>query len=228
MNKQERYERGSRLMDDAHFVKQVFLSAAFEAGRWNLVLFEAYRAAELLVKGIFYLAVYEPKQHHRLHDLVARLSEILEQVPFIYRAVEANGNYFQVAITPREFQLLKQINGAYTLLDSSCRPSLPNPYVPPRLVRNGSAVSIWQGDQELLNTCDSDVTANVSYEKKVLCPPDANRLGDMKQLVEVLYATREEAFYSARHFTRAEAELSKSNLDLVFQLSKAFEFFERV
>ena len=77
MNKQQRFERGAKLISDAHFVKNVFIPAAFRFYRWNIVVFEAYRASELLVKGIIYSIGFEPEEHHRLHDLVARFREIL-------------------------------------------------------------------------------------------------------------------------------------------------------
>ena len=106
MNNQQRSERGARLIDDAYFVYDVFVPAAFGANRWNVVVFEAYRAAELLVKGIIYSTGYEPEQHHRLHDLVARFSQIFEQeqerLPFIYRAAESKGNYYEIHVAKGE------------------------------------------------------------------------------------------------------------------------------
>lgn len=230
MNKQERFERGAKLIDDARFVYEVFIPSAVNAEQWNIVVFECYRASELLVKGIINSMGYEHKQSHKLHKLVHRLQQILQkeknQVPFIYRAVQPSGNYYETRIRSGYLILLRCVNGVYTQLGATI--SLPNPYIPPRLYIEGSSVSVKQGSNKLLSTCDYAMTDNVSYKKKILRPPDETRLNCLNEMVELLLSTREEAFYIERFFKREESVEYAQILTRVFELSKAFEFTERI
>lgn len=229
MNKQDRYERGERLLDDARFVREVLMDAAARANKWNIVVFESYRAAELLIKGIIYSMGYEPRSHHRLHSLVAQLSGILEKdkhsLPFVYKAIDSRGNCYLLRIVGRTLKLLKLISGSYTQLGSTV---LENAYLPPKLIKSGFTISVHQGPKELLITCDSSVASEITYERELLKAPDESRLEQLKQLVEILLSTREEAFYSERPFTQDDGEKAIHTLSTVCELSKAFEVNERI
>lgn len=229
MNNEERYERGARLLDDARFVRAVLMDAAARAKKWNIVVFEAYRAAELLVKGIIYSMGHEPRQHHRLHTLVARLSAILEKnrsgLPFLCKAMDPNGNCYQIRIADKTMRLFKQIAGIYTQL--GCTTHLPNPYLPPKLVRNGSSIAVHQGGMRILSTSDSALTDSIRYEREFLRAPDPERVSSLKSLVEELLLNREVAFYSERLFLEEHGVAAISTLSRVFELAEAFEIYDR-
>lgn len=229
MNNEERYERGARLLDDARFVRAVLMDAAVRAKKWNIVVFEAYRAAELLVKGIIYSMGYEPRQHHRLHTLVARLSAILEKhenrLPFLCKATDRNGNCYQIRIAGKTMRLFKQIAGTYTQLGSTTH--LSNPYLPPKLVRNGSSIAVHQGSKRILSTVDSALTDGIRYEREFLRAPDRERVDRLKSLVAVLLLNREVAFYSERLFLEEHGVTAISTLAEVFELAEAFEIYDR-
>ncbi len=205
------------------------MDAAVHAKKWNIVAFESFRSAELLIKGLIYSMGYKPKRTHRLHNLVARFSAILEKnkhkLPFIHTTVDSNGNCYQLRMAGRNLQLLKQVSGRYTQLGSI---HLENPFLPPKLVRSGTTISVHQGAKKLLIACDSSLSSEITYERDILAAPDESRLESLKQLVEVLLSTREEAFYSERLFTQDDAEKAVHMLSTVFELSKAFEVFERI
>lgn len=230
MKNQDRYARGARLLDDARFVREVLMDAAFRAKKWNVVVFEAYRAAELLIKGIIYSMGYEPRSNHRLHSLVADLSVILEKdkhrLPFVYKAIDSSGNCYLLRIVGQTLKLLKQVSGSYTQLGSVV--NLENAYLPPKLIKSGFSISVHQGATEVFNTCDSSVNSEITYERDILKAPDESRLEHLKQLVEVLLSTREEAFYSERLFTQDDGEKTIHTLSTVCELSKAFEVNERI
>lgn len=230
MNNADRYARGALLLDDAQFVKDVLIDAAVRAEKWNVVVFEAYRSAELLIKGITCSAGYEPRQHHRLHSLVERLSVILEKdkhkFPFIHKAVDPTGNCYMLRVAGGTLQLLKKISGSYTQLGSITR--LNKTYLPPKLVRRGTTISVFQGSKKILCTVDSSVSDTITYEKEFLRAPDEVRLEHLRRLVRILLSTREEAFYHERTFCQADAEEAFRMLSTVFELSRAFEVNERI
>lgn len=230
MNNADRYARGARLLDDAQFVKDVLIDTAFRAEKWNIVVFEAYRSAELLIKGITYSAGYAPRRHHRLHSLVERLSAILEKnkhrLPFIHKAVDPTGNCYRLLVAGGTLQLLKQISGTYSLLGSTTR--LQKAYLPPRLVLSGTNISVFQGPKKILSTCDSSVSNTITYEKEFLRAPDEVRLERLRKLVQILLSTREEAFYHEQTFYQGDAEDAVRMLSTVFELSGAFEVYERL
>jgi hypothetical protein len=58
MKREERYKRGDRLVEDAIFIRDVVIPRAQAAERWNIVVFEAYRVSELLIKALFFFAGY--------------------------------------------------------------------------------------------------------------------------------------------------------------------------
>jgi hypothetical protein len=48
----ELLRRGELNIADAAFVRDHFIPAAMESRRWNIVVFEAFRTIELLLKGM--------------------------------------------------------------------------------------------------------------------------------------------------------------------------------
>ncbi len=60
MNKEELYTRGQMSVDDATFIRDRFISLAVRGNRWNIVVYEAYRVIELLLKGIICFSGYTP------------------------------------------------------------------------------------------------------------------------------------------------------------------------
>lgn len=217
-------------MDDARFVRDVLIEEAINAGRWNLVVFEAYRTAELLIKGIIYSVGNPPDRHHRLHHLIKCFSKTLEEnrqaFPFIYKAIDSNGHYYHVRFVGETVQLLKHMAGTYTQLGSLVR--LQNPYLPLGLTRCGTTVSIVQGETRLLVSTDSSLHEVINYERVILRAPEESRLERLKELVAILLTTRTEAFYSERLFSKKEGEEAVRKLALVYELSRAFEIHERI
>jgi len=229
MNKQERFARGFRLIEDAQFVYDTFIPVASREKHWNIVVFESYRTSELLVKGIIYASGYEPKETHKLHELVSSFCKLLktnkEKMAFVYSMLTPDGDRYSIRFIEGCIEIFKCILGSYTLLDSA---TLPNPYIAPKFKRDGISISIQQENETVLSTCDASLTGNFFYEKHIPTPPSENRINMLRELVETLLQTRIEAFYSEREFTEDEAQIAIENLQSVFQLSKAFAITDRI
>ena len=81
------FSRGHRNIEDAFFVKDVFIPAAIQNKKWNIAVYEAYRVVELTVKGIMCLAGIPPileiqsKYTHSIRKLINRFqSELLRNL----------------------------------------------------------------------------------------------------------------------------------------------------
>lgn len=229
MNKQENIARGFRLLEDAKYVYDTLIPLAINHNRWNIVVFESYRASELLVKGIICASGYEHKDTHELHSLVSRYCNILEKnkgnMSFISSINTPDGNRYFLRFVGTHMELIKCIAGSYTILGST---NTYNPYIAPVLKRDGSCISIHQGEKRLLFTVDSAVIGDYSYKIVIPNPPPEDRIAVLNELVEALLKTRTESFYSVREFFEPEAKLVIENLHSVFRLSKLFEITDRV
>lgn len=229
MNKQENIARGFRLLEDAKYVYDTLIPLAINHKRWNIVVFESYRASELLVKGIICASGYEHKDTHELDKLVSRYCNILEKnkgnMSFISSINTPDGNRYFFRFAETRVELIKCVVGNYTLLGSA---NPPNPYIAPVLKRDGRCISIHQGQETLLSNVDSSVIGDYSYEIVIPYPPPEDRITVLNELVEALLKTRTESFYSEREFFEPEAKAVIENLHSVFRLSKLFEITDRV
>jgi hypothetical protein len=119
----ELLRRGELNIADAAFVRDHFIPAAMESRRWNIVVFEAFRTIELLLKGMVCLSGHVPRQSHEIHYLVDDFIKFLgtktDLQPFLYSAASPNGGAYGIYWDGASIQLLKRIAGLYTLIAST-------------------------------------------------------------------------------------------------------------
>lgn len=217
-------------MEDATFVREKIIDMAVHAQRWNIVVFELYRSAELLIKGIIYSFGYEPMQHHKLHNLIEQLSNLLEKskesLLFNHKILDPSGNCYKIKIIRNSMYLTRQINGLSTIL--AFTPKMPSAYLTPKLVRTGSAIAVYQDKKIIISATDTSISDNIHYEADFIRKPNEQNLEQLKTIVKNLLSTREQAFYRERHFSQTDGENAIEALHEVFNLVKAFEFCERL
>src|SRR5262245_17136247 len=92
--------RGERCVADALFVRDQILPLAVSSKRWAIVMYESFRVAELLTKGIICMSGYAPKSTHEIPaligDLIDRLSTGRPRIPFVLGARMQGGHTYGV------------------------------------------------------------------------------------------------------------------------------------
>jgi hypothetical protein len=164
----ELLRRGELNIADAAFVRDHFIPAAMESGRWNIVVFEAFRTIELLIKGIVCLSGHEPVvpragRNHEVHHLVDHFLKLLEAKtslqPFLYSAASPRGGAYGIYSDGASIQLLKRIAGSYTSMASTAtgQPISIDRLLRLRLDVQGFTLSVYCGDELILRTSDASI-----------------------------------------------------------------------
>ena len=229
MKREERYESGDRLFKDAVFIRDEVIPKAQDAGRWNIVVFEAYRVSELLIKALFFYAGWSPRQSHELDKVIDDLQRLLEKtkysIPFVYSLVAKGGNCYAVTFLGNRIRFFKRISNVYTQIGGGhYLPSLTvNDIVTLRIDINGSLLTVKLNNEVILSISDSSITQQpLQLHRTLVKPADSARVEKIKKIVTALRRTREEAFYSERSFSEQEAEEAIAHMMEVIDLSKAF------
>ena len=93
--------RGQRSVSDAVYIRDNILPSARIACRWNVVVYEAFRVCELLLKGFVCLAGYTPKSNHELGHLLDQLPDLLSvrsrKLPFLVGIADDQQNAYGVS-----------------------------------------------------------------------------------------------------------------------------------
>jgi hypothetical protein len=211
MNREDLLRRGELNIADATFVREHFIPVALELKRWNIVVFEAFRAIELLMKGMICLSGHAPRQSHEIHFLVDDFLRLLatdgNSQPFLYSAASPSGHAYGIYWDGTSIQLLKKVAGLYTLLGSTPTEEVPiDRLLRLRLDVDGSKVSIYCGGELILQTTDSSISDPIRFSRSFERAPDLGRVHRLKDAAERLRATREDAYFGTVLFSKQNAE----------------------
>lgn len=220
--------RGDRNLADATLVRERFIPVAIEAECWNVVIFEAFRVIELLMKGIVCLSGHAPRQSHEINFLVDDFLEILRaqrnHPHFLYTASAPNGNCYGIYSDGKSIQLLKQIGNTYTSLGTISRMEgwSIDALLGLELVVNGSTVSIRIRGTPVLTSCDSSVSDATHFTRRFERLPDPASVETLRNAAQMLRATREDGFFAMILFSKDEAKAAVRLMESAFEASKAF------
>ncbi len=159
MRNNDRYNRGSYLLRDAVFVKGSIIPLALESKHWNIVVFESYRASELLIKSMVFLSGQTPKPYHALEPLIDQLCTIGEAkggLPFNYLIFGRNGGFHGIIAKRENIALIKYSHDNFTEIGSTDLgfPTVEN-ILALQLVIDEYSIKIKLNEEELLSSTDS-------------------------------------------------------------------------
>jgi hypothetical protein len=227
MNRTELLRRGDLNVADAAFVRERFIPAAMEAGRWNIVVFEAFRVIELLIKGMVCLSGHEPRQSHTIEALVDDFCKLLAResysLPFLYSVASPQGNAYGIYWDGASVQLLKKVWDSYTLLASKPWKAPPiDSLLRLRLKVGDDEISVYSDDKVILRMTDATIPNAVRFTRSFQRSPDPTAVQKLRTAAEQLKATRKEAFFGTVIFSKENAEATVEIMQSAVEASKAF------
>jgi HEPN domain-containing protein len=227
MNKPTLFNRGYQNITDAVFVREKIIPLALTEGRWNVVVFESYRVAELMFKGMICLSGYTPRETHELNRLTKQLVDILKSqchaVPFLYAVQDRKGNYYGAGVSGKTIWVFKYVAGIYTDMASvSLRQLSIDELLRLRLEVSHNVVRLFIGSTEIIAHTDSSIDSAVRIQKGFERCPDSSRVQQIEQAGQKLLAEREHAFYSTRVYTEQDALQAVKLVKIVQEASEAF------
>lgn len=101
MTKEELQQRGLRSISDALFIKDEIIPRAERESRWNMVVFECFRVAEIMIKAIICLSGHTPRHIHDLDSLLSGLVGIVDKSgdsPFYIAHLDDRDNWYGVSV----------------------------------------------------------------------------------------------------------------------------------
>jgi HEPN domain-containing protein len=126
------FQQGLQNIEDARFVRDRFIPVALSQKRWNIAVYEAHRATELLVRGMICQMGFKPPEHHNISRLVSFLYDRLpgaraSVIPFTIGAYTDSGEGYGVILGGAEhsIHLFRRDNGFFTQLGYSVKIHLP-------------------------------------------------------------------------------------------------------
>ena len=119
-------EQGKRNFSDADYIRSKVIPLAQHDERWSIVVSDAHRVIELLLKGIICFTGNGPKHEHTINNMVKELIEILEKEPerpLFYAIFDTNDEGYYVYIINKKIIIGIQDDGSDTILSYSNLPS---------------------------------------------------------------------------------------------------------
>jgi len=231
-NKKQLIEQGQRNIDDARFIKEHTIDIALNHKRWNIVVYEAQRVTELLLKGIICLTGHSPSHTHNFSNLVDELCNILptlSRIPTFLATYTEDGSGYGVQINEDEIRFYRRDGVVYTQLGSGSSLSaqrgelfnadkLANVSI---RVKNGTITLLTDG-QEISSEADPTYKGQAEIERGFVHQPNYYRVEQLKKIGKKLRRNREKAFYGEHAFTQEQAEKARS---LMHEANKAASCF---
>lgn len=233
MNQADRYERGDRLIKDATFIKNNLIPQGLGAGRWNIVVFEAYRVVELYIKALFFFSGYSPRESHELDVIIEDLCALIERekrnLPFIYSLSATGGDCYGIKFIGNNLKLYKRIANIYTLLGSAQLSSISaDEMVQIKIEVDGPNLQVFLSNEAIFCNFHSSLSEPLKLSRTLVRPPNKECIVKMKSLVLMLRETREKAFYSERLFSKQDSNAAIKRMSEVINLSKSFLVHEQL
>jgi len=233
---QELFNRGHRNIEDAYFVRDIFIPSAFEKQKWNIVVYEAYRVVELVVKGIMCLAGIPPilenqaKYTHNIKKLIIlfqnELSKVNGRVPyFLALKSPSSDNHYGIEIIGNKAYLYIYVAGLSTELQSPI--DLSSISVDGLINLNfhyeDNTLTLIHNNKTLTLHTDATFGADkLKFEMGFQRIPDNERVNKIAEIGELLLKNRTAAFYSERIYSKEDALTALDNMNEALEASKAF------
>jgi hypothetical protein len=220
--------RGELNIVDAAFVRDHFIPAAMKSERWNIVVFEAFRTIELLIKGILCLSGHAPRQSHDVQYLIDDFLKLLapkkDSQPFLYSAASPAGHAYGIYWDGTSIQLLEKVAGLYTVLASTEWKQMPSidRLLRLRLDVEGFTVSVYCSDELILQMSHASIPDATRFSRSFNRALDPAKVKTLRRAAERLRATREDAFFGTVSFSKEDAEAAMSLMNSALEASKAF------
>lgn len=220
-------ERGLQNLNDARFVRDHFIPLARAERQWNIVVYEAHRATELLVRGMICQRGLTPCRHHEISQHVNFLlqntpSSGRPNLPFTIGAYNRNNGYGLVLYADN-FELLKLVAGVYTSL--ACGPT--DPLFTGRdkfkLQIENSQITVSVDDRCVATVTDSTLIGPfIVIDNSFVLQPDITRARMLRKISNQLSKHRDGAYYGEQQYTQTDAAHAVTYMNECFQITAAF------
>ena len=227
----ERYQQGERNISDGRFVRTHYIPLAIEQKRWNIAVYEAQRATELLIKGMIRLTDVEPPHNHQIDRLVDFLCSEIEKLqvslPFLYVAYADNGNCYGVLLRDKCLEVLKRVAGTFTSIGTYAfgNEISIDDVMDISLEVTESCIKFYMNNNEVLSSTDSSIRGPFRFRREFCLPSSEERLHELKKTGSELHKSRNAAFYGEKDFSEQDARNSIKLMDTAHEAVKTL-FFE--
>lgn len=230
MEENRAFSIGLRNVDDASFIRANFIPIAIKNKKWNLVVSEAHRAAELLLNGLIHLAVgFHSQTLHNLEGLAEKFGDSLTQakgsLPFAVGYYSGNGDCYGLMVKKNSIQVLQRLGSVYMVIASihdACLASDTRAKIDLEVSESGEINLSINGNLRIRHTGNiPKATPLVPIRRRLDIAPRSKRLIELKQISKCFtHKSMIDARYSKREFTESEALEAKSQMDRIFELSE--------
>ena len=226
------FQQGYRNIRDASFVREHLIPTALSEDRWNIVVYEAHRGTEFLMRGMVCLLGSKPPEHHNLSGHVTHLLRCLpgekdSKMPFTIGAYVEEGKGYGVLIrenAPSNVEVWRLDNGVLTNLGRG--PEIELPVEGPtnlRLEVDPPVIRVY-----LNGTClaaDTDCThigPFTTIDRSFVRQPKSEAVRRLRKLGKQLTKKRNPALYGEQQYTKNDAMHAISYMNKSFGISAAF------
>jgi len=229
--KQELYQRGQRNIEDAIFIKEHVVSVAMQYQRWNIVVFEAQRVTELILKGIICLTGHTPRWTHKIDTLVNRLCKILsvlpesETIPLFFAIYAPNGDGYGVCLDNDTIYCYRRDNNVYTQLG----PSLPasdllsaDKLLKLNLEIAGDTITLSSEGRKIISRSDVTYSGAFKLQRGFVKEPNSKRIVLLQKAGSKLNENREKAFYGQQAYSEKDAISTTSLMNEAIEAAACF------
>lgn len=230
MNDSGLIKQGERNLADATFVRRYSIPLALEHKRWNIVVYEAQRVTELLLKGIICLTGCQPLHTHQIHELVEQLSQILPTLPedsLVFVACTPSGEGYGVRIFKDRITIFRRDD------DKDCETTLGASISAGPLLSADRLLNfeLQVVNETLILSCEGNHIAtrtDRTYQGKpdiqrgFTRQPSREKVTRLNNIGERLKINRETAFYGEVEFSEDHAKESIGLMEEAFLVASCF------
>lgn len=226
-------QQGFRNVNDARFVRDHFIPVARSHERWNLIVYEAHRATELLLRSMICQLGFKPSEHHDISTHVAFLRDHLpgsrhSNVPFTIGAYIKSGEGYGVIIDAvNNIRLFRLENDVLTQLGATRTIELPTEGLINVRFEVDREIRVYFNDACLLATTDSSYTGPFTIiGRSFVRQPRATTVRLLRKLGHLLTKERNPAYYGEQQYSKNEAMHAISYMEESFEIAATFFAFE--
>lgn len=223
----EHFEQGLRYIEDARFVRAIFIPTAMKEQRWNISVYEAHRATELFLRGMICLMGEKPRRSHDINEHVDHLNRL-----FCYEEIELSlamivydksQNCIGLVVGSGGVFVMKLIRGVYTMISTNVRARLLENRSTFRLLVSQSTIQVYQNDKLILQLTDSSLPGPLKQiEQTYTKPTDKEQMKILKESGRKLHERRDKAYYSEDKYNEDAAKEAVRQMEEVFEASEVF------
>lgn len=202
-------------------------------GYWNIVVYEAHRATEFLIRGIICLLEFNPKDHPH-HDISSHVQFLIDhlpggrssRIPFVIGAYMDSRNKYGYGLNLDKnnyAQVLKVVDGVFSQLGSTKPIHSHKGKVRCKLEIDPPEVKVYCNDEYILTRTDYSLPGPFRViDKSFIRRPTTTMVRDLRRLGERLTKKRNPAYYSEEEFREHDALNAISYMEKSFEIAGAF------